>query len=75
MTITCFVESQPYAQVTWLKDGKIITDKTKNILLNRNGSRNILYLVALDESDFGNYTCAAGNRLGVSEDSVRIAGK
>ena len=74
MMITCTVESQPVAKVTWLKDGETIKEETKNIVINKSASRNTLNLVALDEEDFGNYTCVAENKLGMAEDSVKISG-
>ena len=74
MTITCTVESQPDAQVTWLKDGEEIEEETKNMIINNVIKNNTLKLVALDEEDFGNYTCVAENKLGMAEDSVKISG-
>eukprot|EP00092_Neocalanus_flemingeri_P000881 GFUD01000938.1.p1 GENE.GFUD01000938.1~~GFUD01000938.1.p1 ORF type:complete len:1259 (+),score=360.25 GFUD01000938.1:95-3871(+) len=75
ITITCTVESQPAAEVTWLKNGEHFENETKNLIISRSGTRNTITLVALDEEDFGNYTCVAENKLGIMEESVNISGK
>ena len=74
MTISCTVESFPVAQVTWLKNGKPLIHKDKNIIIIKSGTSNSLNLVALDEADFGNYTCVAENKFGIMKESVRISG-
>ena len=43
-----------------------------NLITYKGGARNNLNLVALDEEDFGNYTCLAENKLGVMQDSMRV---
>jgi len=74
MTITCTIDSNPRAEVTWFKDGEMIVNASNNLVIHKSGLRNNLNLVALDEEDFGNYSCVAENKLGVVEDSVRISG-
>ena len=74
MTISCTVESFPVAQVTWLKNGEPLIHKDKNIITIKSGISNSLTLVALDEADFGNYTCVAENKFGIMKESVRISG-
>ena len=74
MTITCTVESNPRAEVTWFKDGEEIVNASKNLIIHKGSARNNLNLVALDEEDFGNYNCLAENKLGIDTASVRIAG-
>ena len=74
MTITCTIDSNPRAEVTWFKDGEMIVNASNNLVIHKSGLRNNLNLVALDEEDFGNYSCLAENKLGVVKDSVRISG-
>ena len=69
-TITCTVESEPEAEVTWLKDGQKIDDENPRIILNKK----TLQLVDFDEEYYGSYTCKAENKLGSVEESVKIAG-
>ena len=74
MTIICTVQSHPTAEVSWLKDGEQLEDESKNLIIHKSASKNSLNLVALDDEDFGNYTCVAENKLGMAEDSLRISG-
>ena len=75
LTITCTVESHPSPQISWLKNGLIIEDEKKNIVINTHSARSTLNLVSLDETDFGNYTCEAENKFGKDWKSVRLTGK
>ena len=69
-TVTCKVESEPEAEVTWLKDGEKIEDENHRIILNKK----TLQLVDFDEEYYGIYTCIAENKLGTVEESVNISG-
>ena len=69
-TITCTVESEPEAEVTWLKDGQKIDDENPRIIVNKK----TIQLVDFDEEYYGSYTCKAENKLGSVEESVKIAG-
>jgi hypothetical protein len=69
-TVTCTVESEPPAEVTWLKDGEKIDDENQRIILNKK----TLQLVDVDEEHHGSYTCKAENKLGTVEESVNISG-
>ena len=69
-TVTCIVDSEPEAEVTWLKDGKKIDDENHRIILNKK----TLQLVDFDEEYYGSYTCKAENKLGFVEESVNISG-
>jgi len=74
LTITCTVESHPSPQISWLKNGEIIEDEKKHIVINTHSARSTLNLVSLDETDFGNYTCEAENKFGKDWKSVRLTG-
>jgi hypothetical protein len=63
------------AEVTWFKDREKIVNASTKLIIYKGGARNSLTIVALDEEDFGNYTCLAENKLGVMQDSEKISGK
>ena len=69
-TISCTVESEPEAELTWLKDGEEINDENPRIIRNKK----TLQLVDFDDENYGNYTCKADNKLGTMEESVNISG-
>ena len=71
MTITCTVESQPAANVTWLKDGETIEDETKSIIINKSDNKHTL---TLGPDTSGNYTCLAVNKHGTGQARTRISG-
>merc|ERR1739838_1242552 len=68
MTITCTVESQPAANVTWLKDGETIEDETKRIKSDNK------HTLTLGPDTSGNYTCLAVNKHGAGQARTRISG-
>ena len=72
-TITCTVQSQPVAEITWLKDGNPMEEEiTQNIMINKN--TNMLTLLHLGADTLGNYTCQAQNKIGKGEAHTRISG-
>jgi len=74
ITVTCHVESQPTALVTWFKDEEVVEDEEGKVIINTRGRENTLKIVDLVEKDFGNYTCVAENKLGQMQDSVLVTG-
>eukprot|EP00092_Neocalanus_flemingeri_P000880 GFUD01000937.1.p1 GENE.GFUD01000937.1~~GFUD01000937.1.p1 ORF type:complete len:449 (+),score=131.49 GFUD01000937.1:118-1464(+) len=75
ITITCTVESQPAAEVTWLKEGEKIEDDTKNIIIKKSDKNHTLTLLDAGTDTFSTYTCLAENKLGSEEASLKISGQ
>jgi len=75
ITVTCHVESQPTAIVTWFKDEEALEEEEGRVIINTSGRENTLRIVDLVDEDSGNYTCVAVNKLGQMQASVLIPGE
>ncbi|XP_023328691.1 protein amalgam [Eurytemora carolleeae] len=71
-SLACSVDANPPAKVTWYKDGKYL--KTENL---KEGSeqQHFFSVTSLKESDYGNYTCEARNKIGLASQSLELKGQ
>jgi len=71
--LVCNVHAHPTPIVKWFKNKMELTEDVAQ--LERHGNRHVLNIPSVDESDFGNYTCRAKNRLGSAKQILEISGK
>ncbi|XP_040183202.1 sialic acid-binding Ig-like lectin 12 isoform X1 [Rana temporaria] len=65
LALKCLVDSNPEAQVTWMKG-------EKNVLKKGNGSEVMLYLSKIPTSGADKYHCLAENNLGAMNKTINI---
>ncbi|XP_040183200.1 sialic acid-binding Ig-like lectin 7 [Rana temporaria] len=65
LALKCSVDSNPGAQVTWMKG-------EKNVLNKGNGSELMLYLINITASEADKYHCLAHNYLGATNLTINI---
>ncbi|CAI9534795.1 unnamed protein product, partial [Staurois parvus] len=65
LALKCSVDSNPGAQVTWMKG-------EKNVLSKGNGSELVLYLSNISSSGADNYHCLAHNNLSAINQNINI---
>eukprot|EP00095_Tigriopus_kingsejongensis_P001599 maker-scaffold317_size209118-snap-gene-0.9 protein:Tk01599 transcript:maker-scaffold317_size209118-snap-gene-0.9-mRNA-1 annotation:"GF16716" len=70
--LVCFVHAHPKAVVTWFKNSMALTNESTSLHHSRN--RHTLMISELSDNDFGNYTCRAENKWGVSSKVIEISG-
>ena len=61
-------------QVKWYKDTMLL-DQNNHRRMSSYGSRHLLILSNVRETDFGNYSCVADNSLGKERAYVDVSGK
>ena len=70
--LVCNVHAHPSAVIKWFKNSMELTEDKHR--LNNKGHKSSLKLTQISESDFGNYTCRAENRLGSSYRILEVSG-
>eukprot|EP00092_Neocalanus_flemingeri_P014498 GFUD01015643.1.p1 GENE.GFUD01015643.1~~GFUD01015643.1.p1 ORF type:complete len:1165 (+),score=313.82 GFUD01015643.1:166-3495(+) len=72
--ISCAVQSSPEARVTWTKDGQIIISSGSDLYSQSvDGDTHNLILLKLTNEVYGDYSCEAENRLGMSQQSTHVS--
>ncbi|KAK6623748.1 hypothetical protein RUM43_009601 [Polyplax serrata] len=71
--ITCTVHAEPKANVTWYKNGDIVTKKNR-ISTTVVNNKYTLQITKMNEDDFGSYTCHAKNELGSKQKAIILSG-
>eukprot|EP00090_Calanus_glacialis_P007213 TRINITY_DN15667_c0_g1_i4.p1 TRINITY_DN15667_c0_g1~~TRINITY_DN15667_c0_g1_i4.p1 ORF type:complete len:475 (-),score=83.63 TRINITY_DN15667_c0_g1_i4:269-1693(-) len=71
--VTCVVHAYPEPQVEWEKDGQPIDEHSDGFVINRSGDRHNLILLVVKKEFFGDYSCRAGNELGVATKSAHVS--
>ncbi|XP_069496479.1 myelin-associated glycoprotein-like [Ambystoma mexicanum] len=66
LSMNCSVESSPHANLTWIKEGKVIVNQSQNKSL-------ILTLQNVSPKEDGQYWCAAKNEHGMLNASILIS--
>ena len=73
--VTCVVHAYPEPHVEWEKDGQPIDEHSDGFVINRSGDRHNLILLVVKKEFFGDYSCRAGNELGVATKSAHVSGR
>lgn len=68
--LVCHVEGWPHPKVEWRRDGVVSTKGVSSL-----GLRYSLMLTSMSPSDYGRYSCHAGNRLGSHSAHIEISSK
>jgi hypothetical protein len=71
--LVCVVYSEPAADVLWYKDTMLL-DSNGRRYMQQKGNRHTLLIRAVEDDDFGNYSCSASNMLGKARANVRVQG-
>ncbi|XP_069746311.1 limbic system-associated membrane protein-like isoform X3 [Narcine bancroftii] len=66
----CEVSAVPPADFEWYKEDKRIINSSQGIQIHTMDSRSSLIVTNATEDHYGNYTCVAGNKLGVTNASI-----
>ncbi|XP_051869613.1 limbic system-associated membrane protein isoform X2 [Pristis pectinata] len=66
----CEVSAVPPADFEWYKEDKRIYNSSQGIQIQNMESRSSLIVTNATEDHYGNYTCVAGNKLGVTNASI-----
>ncbi|XP_059821997.1 limbic system-associated membrane protein-like [Hypanus sabinus] len=66
----CEVSAVPPADFEWYKEDKRIYNSSQGIQIQTMESRSSLIVTNATEDHYGNYTCVAGNKLGVTNASI-----
>ena len=64
-----------FDQVLWYKDGMIISQAIFKTKKEGKLEHHSLTIPSMSESDYGNYSCLAKNKLGPATDSIFLSGK
>ncbi|XP_068095324.1 neuronal growth regulator 1 isoform X1 [Hyperolius riggenbachi] len=70
--IRCETAAVPSPSFEWYKGDKKLTNGQKGILIKNYSTRSILHVANVTEEHFGNYTCVALNKLGISNASLPL---
>lgn len=68
VTLQCEVEGYPMPEITWLKDGQLVTESIRQRIL----STGALQMAFVQPGDAGRYTCMAANVAGSSSSSMEL---
>uniref|UniRef100_A0A4W3H8C9 Limbic system associated membrane protein n=1 Tax=Callorhinchus milii TaxID=7868 RepID=A0A4W3H8C9_CALMI len=66
----CEVSAVPPAEFEWYKEDKWIYNASQGIQIQNFGNRSILVVSNATEDHYGNYTCVAANKLGITNASI-----
>ncbi|GCC25705.1 hypothetical protein chiPu_0004116 [Chiloscyllium punctatum] len=66
----CEVSAVPPADFEWYKEDKRIYNSSQGIQIQNLDSRSSLIVTNATEDHYGNYTCVAGNKLGIANASI-----
>ncbi|NWU93884.1 HMCN1 protein, partial [Upupa epops] len=69
VTLTCEAIGNPVPQITWMKDGQILTEDEDHQFLS---SRRFLQILNVQVTDTGRYTCIASNTAGDKSKSYSL---
>lgn len=72
--IVCVVHGEPPPNVSWYQDDSLV-DVSERHSIKVRGSKHILSIHGVRESDFGNYSCVAENSLGSSAVYMQLSGR
>ena len=72
--LVCKVHAMPEANVTWMKEGKLIDKTSSNVLINSKHGRHSLTLLNTDYTTVGLYTCTASNSEGEQTKNISVTG-
>ena len=77
--LQCLITANPHTVMYWQKDGKQLSnsDKYKVEVFDVGEFTKALgaRVINLQSTDFGDYTCVAGNEYGTEEATVHLRGK
>ena len=73
--VICIVHASPRAEVTWFKDGEVITQGQGQTVINQRGNRHTLLIPGVSEESFGDYTCEGQNPLGKARKTTTVSGE
>ena len=71
ITITCDIEADPSADVTWLFNGELLIQE--NIKYDFNGNNSKLTISSIRYTDNGVYTCTGSNVFGSVNDTMILS--
>ena len=74
LVFTCTVSGMPTPDVTWLKDGVVLSDDDDRvaILTDLSMRESQLQITSVIPEDSGLYTCSASNLAGVAVNRTRV---
>ncbi len=72
--LVCVVYSEPAADVLWYKDTMLL-DSNGRRYMQQKGNRHTLLIRAVEDQDFGNYSCSATNMLGKARAYIKVQGE
>jgi len=73
--IVCKVVGSPHPTVEWKRNGEMIKNEVTGITIHHAGSQHSLVIESVTSTDYGSYSCHAGNKLGSAEAVLQISGK
>jgi len=62
--ITCAAKGEPPAELAWIKNGKLLEERTSKINIVGSGQESTLYIHDFNENDSGMFQCVAKNKHG-----------
>uniref|UniRef100_A0A6A7FXY1 Neural cell adhesion molecule 1-like n=2 Tax=Hirondellea gigas TaxID=1518452 RepID=A0A6A7FXY1_9CRUS len=71
--LVCIVHGHPTPDVRW-KRGDHLVASDKHLMTHDGEHRHSLIIRHVAEEDFGEYTCSAGNRHGITESTLTLTG-
>ncbi|GMT31155.1 hypothetical protein PFISCL1PPCAC_22452 [Pristionchus fissidentatus] len=73
VTLSCPATGKPEPEITWLKDGEVLTEENIEALVTTATLRgNEIKIARINSKDAGRFTCEAKNKAGSAEQDVTI---
>uniref|UniRef100_UPI00398ECA4D opioid-binding protein/cell adhesion molecule isoform X5 n=1 Tax=Pristiophorus japonicus TaxID=55135 RepID=UPI00398ECA4D len=72
--LQCEAVAVPSAEFEWYKEDQRVFNGRNGVQIKKNGDMSMLTFFNVSEEDYGNYTCVAMNKLGISNTSVLLFG-